>query len=268
MTALGRPIPYIGITDFETPGQVQQMLDLFEKISADKQKRLFMVGIMMSYKTLNGLETKWSKVWPTNEQIGNFFLQNPFVFNTLHYADFADQTTIDDLMNALRYADSNRTLHCIQYDMPWPRYDMVAQARDFFNSQRGRSLQSVLQVGSVAIRECDNKMHQVVQTIGKYRKVVDYILLDFSGGKGIPMDVQLLLKYIREIKSKYGDDFGIATAGGLGPATMHLIDPIVSEFPDISIDAQGKLHIDNDSLKPTDPKKQKAYLHAAMKMFP
>ena len=32
-----------------------------------------------------------------------------------------------------------------------------------------------------------------------------------------------------------------AVAGGLGPDSVHLLEPIAEEFPDISIDAQGRL---------------------------
>lgn len=45
-------------------------------------------------------------------------------------------------------------------------------------------------------------------------------------------------------------NLGIVVAGGLGPETMDLIDPIVRKYPLISTDAQGKLRPSGNSLHP------------------
>ena len=64
--------PYISITDFTHADQVRRMLGV---LNAECTDRLLGVGVMMSYKTLNGLETKWSKAFPPKEKIREIFLQ-------------------------------------------------------------------------------------------------------------------------------------------------------------------------------------------------
>ena len=82
-------IPYISITDFTYYRQVQKMLFIAEKFNngkPDEKKCKLGVGVMMSYKTLHGLDTKFSKVFPANEAIADIFINHSLAFNTLHYA--------------------------------------------------------------------------------------------------------------------------------------------------------------------------------------
>ncbi len=260
-------IRYIGITDFDTPEQAQKMLDIFTKLIQGKQSRKLMIGIMSSYKTLNSIDTKWAKAWPSNERIGDFFKPHPLALNTLHYADFGRATTSKDLVKAVQFADTQGGLDALQLDMPWPDPVMLSEAVRNFAPLKNRQIPIILQVGSVAIKQCGGNMADVVKVLSPYENIVSHILLDLSGGKGIAMDTNVIRMQIRAIKDQYGDTFSIAGAGGLGPDTMSLIHPLLGEFPDLSIDAQGKLHVDNDALKPSDPVKQEAYLRAAVPMF-
>ena len=59
----------------------------------------------------------------------------------------------------------------------------------------------------------------------------------------------------------------IVAAGGLGPETMHLVDPIVKEFPDVSIDAQGRLRPSESALDPVDWNTAGAYIIKALELL-
>lgn len=59
----------------------------------------------------------------------------------------------------------------------------------------------------------------------------------------------------------------LAVAGGLGPDTMELINPIAESFPDISIDAQGKLRPSGNALDPIDWNLAEKYLSRSVAMF-
>lgn len=262
--------PYIGITDFETYEQVKQTLNIFTELSAGKNPRDLMVGVMMSYKTLKGMETKWTKAWPPKEKVGEIFIHSypalP-VLNTLHYADYDGLTTKNDLCDALLFADSKNGLDAVQLDMPWPDKDMVVEAIEMFHHKQFRKLRTVLQVGKVAIAACDNDRDKVINKIGSYHGAFDWVLLDLSGGKGIPLDANLLLGYLSEMKNRY-PYISLAVAGGLGPDTMHLIKPIIEQFPDISIDAQGKLRPSGSALDPIDWSLAEKYLRESFALFP
>ena len=62
-------------------------------------------------------------------------------------------------------------------------------------------------------------------------------------------------------------EFGIVVAGGLGPRTLHLIEPIIEEFPDISIDAQGQLRPSHNALDPIDWDMAGEYLTKSLQML-
>lgn len=260
--------PYIGITDFENYDQAKNMLDFFSGISQRRHKRKLMVGVMMSYKTLNNIETKWAKAWPTNEQIGEIFKPHKYALNTLHYADFANQTKIEDLIEAVWSADRCNGLDALQFDMPWPSHVMVAELMDRFEDSKKRELQIIIQVGRVAIEQCGGNIDRVMDCIEWYRKKGACILFDLSGGNGIPMDTDFLRSYIRMTKDRFGPGTDIAVAGGLGPNTMHLIEPLLGEFPDMSIDAQGKLRPSGNPLDPIDWEMAKEYVCKAVELLP
>jgi hypothetical protein len=57
------------------------------------------------------------------------------------------------------------------------------------------------------------------------------------------MDPAKMAEYLRVVRRQHFPNIGIGAAGGLGPDTMHLIKPLMEEFPDLSWDAEGCLRI-------------------------
>jgi hypothetical protein len=53
-------------------------------------------------------------------------------------------------------------------------------------------------------------------------------------------------------------------AGGLGPDSLYLVEPLVADFPELNIDAQSQLR---DSENDLDLERVKTYLIKALKMF-
>lgn len=237
--------PYIGITDFMNFQQVQQMLEIFNfYISKDSKIKLH-VGVMMSRKTLLGLETKWSKAFPPKESIAEIFSSDK-VYNCLHYADYDnDPDFAEHLAFALSYGGKN--LNAIQLDMVWPDPRMLKKALEIY----GRDIEVVLQVGKDAIEDADNNPIEVTRRLESYEGIIHRVLLDKSMGRGLGMDAQALIPFASEIKNRFSD-LGIVVAGGLGPYSMHLAEPFIEKFPDASIDAQGKLRVSGNALDPID----------------
>ena len=56
-------------------------------------------------------------------------------------------------------------------------------------------------------------------------------------------------------------------AGGLGPDTLHTIQPLIDEFPDLSIDAQSRLRPSGNAMNPIDWGMAKSYLINALKIL-
>src|SRR5688572_6825843 len=84
--------PYIGITDFTDPEQVLAMRDVFESTGATT--RQLHVGVMMSRKTMLGLESMYSKAFPPKERVQQIFYDTQ-TLNCLHYADYDSDPDLD-----------------------------------------------------------------------------------------------------------------------------------------------------------------------------
>jgi len=249
--------PYIGITDFMTYKQVTQMLTVFNTHRSLESQRKLHVGVMMSYKTLHGIETKWSQAFPPKETIAEIFSSKETV-NCLHYADYDnDPEFVNSLSQAIFWGGTG--INAIQLDMVWPDPKQVEKVI----RASGKSLDIILQVNTKALEHVNNDPSKLVERIKRWEGLTTYILLDKSMGKGLGMDANGLIPFAQAIQD-YFPDIGIVAAGGLGPDTLHLVSSLVEMFPDISIDAQGKLRPSGNALDPVDFGLAGAYLKKAL----
>lgn len=249
--------PYIGITDFTSYEQVKRMLELFLRNQQQWSSDRLHVGVMMSYKTLNGIETKWSKAFPPKENIESIF-QSIQAYNCLHYADYDAINVEWCIREAISYAGPR--VHALQLDMVWPNPTEVKMA---IESSEKPSIEVILQVGAKAIEQCNNDSEKVVEMLEPYNGIIHRVLLDKSMGRGLGMDAQGLIPFAKAINKKY-PHIGLVAAGGLGPGSVDLIKPLLKEFPYISMDAQGKLRPSGNALDPIDWDMSGQYLIEAL----
>lgn len=251
--------PYIGITDFLNFGQVERMLEVFLRHRGQSNRKLH-VGVMMSHKTLHGIPSKFDKAFPRKESIARIF-SSDLTYNCLHYADYLKTTGVSrSLERAIGYG--GRGIHAIQLDMTWPDPKHIARAR----MVSYQPIEVILQIGKFAFGEVHGQVSGVVERLRRYEGVIDRILLDKSMGKGIGMDATGLLPFVEAIKKTF-PDLGIGVAGGLGPRSMNLVEPIIREFPDVSFDAQSKLRPSGDILDPIDWSMAEEYLIKAFSLW-
>jgi hypothetical protein len=253
---------YIGITDIESKEQASDVIRVFGSLLSSYTSindRKLMIGVMMSLETLTGRKSKWSSIWPSKEKIADIFIDHELAFNTLHYADYDNESKVSDLLEAVNACGEN--LHAIQLDMIWPRTEIVQQLK-----KARPELSIVLQVGGNAIEIEGDNPESIIQRLESYDGVLDYVLLDKSMGKGKSMDSIALLPFVRAI-SEYLPRIGVAVAGGLGPRTMHFAEPIIKEFPNVSIDAQGRLRPRGDAMDPISLPMVYGYLRKSCEML-
>ncbi|MBU0625337.1 hypothetical protein KKF05_03270 [Patescibacteria group bacterium] len=251
--------PYIGICDFLSGSQALAMARLLSAESHPLSLRQLMVGVMISRKTLNGIESKWTAVWPPKEQLAGIFVQHHRVFNTLHYADDEGVDVLLNLMRATHFGGPN--LNAVQLDMIWPDPDSL-----FIFGDARPDLKVILQINSRAFAAVNDDPIKLRQRLETYSGALDYVLLDKSMRRGLGLDAVGLLPYLRELHDRL-PDLGLTVAGGLGPNTLDLIEPIVKEFPGVSIDAQGQLRSSGNALDPIDWGRAALYLKQAIKLF-
>ena len=238
------------------------MLEVFKEHDAIDSERVLHAGVMMSRKTMLGLPTKWAEVWPRKEAIAGIFSSEE-VYNCLHYADYddtPDPKLASNLIEAISYGGEK--ISALQLDIPWPKPSALAYAKTFCD----KDLEIVLQVGGRSFEEVDNDVDKLTSKLVSYYGIADRVLLDKSMGRGVPMNTLELIPFIRDI-TKHLPEMGIVVAGGLGPHTIHLLLPIVAEYPKISIDAQGQLRFSHDAKDPIEWELAAAYLKKLFKSF-
>ena len=247
--------PYIGITDFKSPDQVRSMLEILKKHRKPISSRMLHVGTMMSYSTLNGIDSKYSGIFPANKDLAGIFIEDPThsIYNCLHYADYArDRTKAVDIVRAIQYSGPN--LHSIQLDMTWPSEMMIARAM-----RTHPHIEVILQVGNDAFEACRYDPRWLVNRLSYYESIIDRVLLDLSMGRGIPIDSEKISPFIDLIEEEL-PQIGIGVAGGLGPGKRNLIQQLTDVRNYISIDAQSKLRASGNLKDPIDWDLARQYL--------
>jgi hypothetical protein len=249
--------PYIGLTDFRTRNEVLGMIDRFVSLPhIYEYPHKLMVGVMMSYKTFHGLFSRWTDIFPKKEEIFDIFINEPLLFNMLHYADYTNTDVADSLVQAIAYGGPH--LEAIQLDMNWPSPREVSVAL----SESKRDISVILQVSGTALQEVGNCRVRLAKKLEVYTGVIDGIVLDKSMWHGRPMDADALLLYIDAITRQI-PQFRIGVAGGLGPETMDLVAPILARYPKVSIDARSQLRPSHDPYDEVDWSLVDRYVSAA-----
>lgn len=106
----------------------------------------------------------------------------------------------------------------------------------------------MLQVGDRSFQMIDYSPEKLAKKVkDEYADIIDYILLDTSGGLGKPFEPELMKEYLLVLKEK-NPEIGLGVAGGLSSTTLGILGPLVADFPDLSIDAEGRLRDQNDCL--------------------
>jgi phosphoribosylanthranilate isomerase len=243
--------PYIGLTDI---AKLSQITTLLKALPVESNRRLH-VGIMTSYKHQRGLPTKWAGIWPTPTERAALFIDDPRVYNVVHYADYDElaPTTIGDLVAAID--DSGDNVDAIQLDMLWPSVNLVRQLK-----RQCPGIDIILQCSSKAMRADPDYINK----LNEYQTFVDYVLIDHGMGLGIGMDVEAILKTLDALSPTYTDD-RLAVAGGLGPATAHVLRDIFEKYPNISCDAQSKLRSSHNAMDPLQISYAKRYVQNVCK---
>lgn len=243
--------PYIGVTGFMSRTEV---LEALEVVPQDAKHRL-MVGVLMSSKTLAGRQNKWPGRYPKREAVADIFVDDPRALNLVHYSTDEPDTLCSQLEEITELAGSN--LDGFQLNMAWPS---ISELEDYRQANSDKFI--VLQIGSRAMGR--RLADEFAYDVSTYLDVIDAILIDPSGGKGEPLDAAKAAEYLWAL-STYS--IGLGVAGGLGPRTLNLIDPLIRDFNrNLSIDAEGRLR----APQPEDKLRlnaMKAYLSGAFLMF-
>ena len=224
-----RPRPYIGVTGFMSLWDVNEAIKALFGDQPGQPTHDLMVGVLASAKTLAGQANKWPNRYPLVGSISNLFPPDRRTLNLIHYATDNRDTLGEQLAQLVQL--SGPWLDGFQLNVAWPDAKQL-------RGVRGKRI--VLQLGKRALEAEGNDPSNVAHRLVQYTEYITDVLIDASGGLGISIDATQALEYVRAI-AKLHPDLGINVAGGLSADTLELVRPIVTEFPWVGIDAEGRL---------------------------
>lgn len=248
-----RPKSYVGITGFTSREEVDGVLEALPPES----DTLVMVGVLASGKTIYGQPNKWPMRYPPAEELGSIFSDYAQVLNLLHFNTKRVAELLLDMEHA--YELAGPYCHGFQLNIAWPDKAVLSEFR--VNARAGHGV-IVLQCGANALDQLGRDPARIAHRIAEYEGVIDYALIDPSGGLGQEFDVAFVEECFRE-GHRIPPSIGMGIAGGLHAGNLTRLEPLLSRH-DFSIDAEGRLRDEDDDL---DIGKAQAYLYEASEAF-
>lgn len=214
---------YVGVTGFMSQASVKDALEL---VGNDTHAKL-MVGVLASSKTLRGERNKYPERYPLVSEIARIFVPDRRALNLIHYATDDQLTLREQLCHLMKLGGP--WLDGFQLNVYWPDKDAIPLDAKYV----------VLQLGPRALSD-EGDLERLARSVYSYVGYIKAVLIDASGGRGVPIDPEKAEAYIKAIRDFCGNTFDIGIAGGLNADNLDRVRDLVQRY-DLSIDAEGGL---------------------------
>lgn len=229
--------PYVGITGPITKKEVASCINGFAEAGYSiESPHIPMRGYLASYKTLNKKPTSNRRYPSIADLPGLLKHADNKVLTMIHYNSREMSTLADQVKQIFEEIYHDMLCRSIQLNIIWPDINQVKLIKQQFPE-----LQIVFQASHNVIK--DKTPKKIVQLINRYGNMLDYVLIDPSGGRGVEFKVEHSLSVYNEIREKL-PKITVGFAGGLtGKNVDEQISKIISrtEHTDFCIDAEGGL---------------------------
>ena len=249
-----RPKPYIGITGFMSRGEIELALAVLPRGT----DQLVMVGVLASSKTLRGIPNRWLHRYPLMAELAGIFPAGRNTLNLIHFNTKDRESLFVDMCHVQALAGSY--CHGFQLNIVWPDKGTLTRYRD--HAPRGRNT-IVLQCGEKALEEIDRTPAKLVKRVREYEGLIDYVLIDPSGGLGLEFDEMFAHNCLFALSRDGPESIGVGIAGGLHADNIARLHGLLGAF-EFSIDAEGRLRDKDDNLNIAAAQ---AYLQAADALY-
>jgi hypothetical protein len=247
--------PYVGITGVTSKKEADDLLRRFP--GENPASRLLMIGVLAKEPDSTNPVGQHPNRYPAPEAIADIFPDDPRALGMIHYNGKATGMLLARQLYELEKR-GGPNLKGFQLNIPWPHPKAIAMYKDL-----SPHMKIVLQIGIAAMAAYENDPDRIALAVIDYDDAIDYVLVDPSCGQGRTLDIQHTLSVLHMVR-KFSPGINLGVAGGLAHETLRSLQPIIEEFPDISIDAETKLRDEDDRL---DPWKAEMYIKATEIMF-
>lgn len=268
-TMAGNPEkPYIGVTGITRVGDANAIAETFvtSGLTEEASSHRGMIGLLVSQRTLSPNFQGRIK-YPTLEQIRQIFeITKSRAFNTLHYHTYRSAVAhqLETLLVQNRLY-SDRLCQGLQLNIPWPPPAEVEKTRMTFPD-----LKIILQLGPKVLSE--NDPESIAANLAPYQELINYVLIDPSGGRGRVFAVNTIAPTSNRIRDLY-PDLPLVFAGGFDGRNVRtrlwLLYQTVGTT-NFSIDAEDGLRVqkrDKQSLTPFSIPRARRYVQNAALFF-
>ncbi|MEK6950347.1 MAG: hypothetical protein AABX13_01335 [Nanoarchaeota archaeon] len=228
---------YVGITG---PANIPETRAICKEFSEAGYSRdsphIPMLGFLVSYKTLNGQTTQNRRYPPANSLPDLLRATGGQVLTMVHYNSREIDTLSQQVAQIFDDVYDKSWCRALQLNIVWPDLGQVARIREQYPE-----MQIVFQASLKAME--GKTPNQIAQKIKEYQDLISYVLIDPSGGRGRPFDLESSVAIYSELKEQCLD-LTIGFAGGftgenLAPRLREILQQIKAN--DFCIDAEGGL---------------------------
>lgn len=241
---------YVGVSGVVSPSQQETLRRM--ALTLESVGRKVALGVKAVHKTQwLDIENRYGPDWyPVGETITSALRSgNPEgemrvaqVFMDLHDAEEAGVEKYEKRFMQKLMGRTGLWLDAVQFDMlPWHERDY----RELFETMimTKPDLEIILQCQGPIMRELSPS--HVMKRLELYRQHVSYVLFDASHGTGRELDVPALRPYVAAASDL--DWLSVGVAGGLNEKIVsRQLPELLADFPDVSFDAEGELHLHED----------------------
>jgi phosphoribosylanthranilate isomerase len=228
---------YVGITGPVSKEEVLDICKLFEDFGFYENSSVRpMIGILASYKTLNNIKIE-NRRYPELKIIPELIKEmKSGTFRTIHYNTREFESLSKQVSELISFPYHKNSLDGIQLNMTYPPIDQIEKIKREFPK-----LEIIFQANSGVLNSGSKK--EVAKRINNYSTLINYVLIDASGGKGEGLDIAYSADLANEIKDS-NPSINIGFAGGFkGSNIKENYNDLINKCGGFafSIDAEGGL---------------------------
>jgi phosphoribosylanthranilate isomerase len=258
--------PYVGITGPVTSAEVSAIVSEFERAGYSmSSSHLPMIGFLVSLKTLNG-QLVSNRRYPEFSGLRKLLeVSNGRVFPMIHY-DSKEPNLSQQLEKIFDGIYQDGLCKAVQLNIVYPDKHQLAEAK-----RKMPELQIVFQASHQVLDGKDPR--EIARRISAYGSMIDYVLIDPSGGRGKEFNLEHSVNVYQELRNQT-PNLTIGFAGGFtGSNVYERVNELIMHTKDHSfcIDAEGGLRdklTDNYGDDLLNINKVSQYLQEAHKVLP